>query len=363
MPEEIQPQVQEEVNNQPVTKSKSDFLTKIAFFIFWSLLGLVLITLLDGLLHSLDQIRFTPREQFSFDFSHQLEALRLFGVWIIGVLAVGSLITYFVSKSARLSRVALILIATLTIGFSALAYFVSLQPCEGLGCIGIGFSLWFAEAWLFIAAGSLPILYMSSSKEISLAKNKRFWLSGLVVLLGISILWFFTTSYIRGESAKKVSTAKSEIQQVYSDPNFPVFEPSYLPPSVGEVGHEWVADRQSSVEYIRWYLYGGCTCFEISQEKSNVPQTPNDYLGKDISEINKTQEIYADDDTFTSSYEMLTINEEKAFYYSEKSNFGRENTLYLYPEGVRIKLSVNISQAQLSKEQLIKIAESLKKVN
>ena len=365
MPEGMQQQIQEVAASQPTSKSKLDFLSKIGFFIFWLVVAIVLIILLDSFSHGFDQLRFTPRKGFSLDFSYQLEILRAFGVWIIGIIVVGSLITYFVSKSVVISKIFLILVLILTVGFSALAYYVSRQPCEGLGCIGIGFSLWFAEATWFIAAGSLPILYISSIKGTNLVKNKRFWLSGLVVLLGISILWFFTTSYLRAESSKKVSTAKSEVQQVYSDPNFPVFDPTYLPSAVGDVGHEWVADRENSTEYIRNYSYSyGKTralAFNLIETKPKVPKSDEAYFQEDLTKLNEKQKKFTDSDSFAYNAEGLIVAGYPAIFYYQ---YGKYPSLYLYREGVRIEISVNPgSDQQLSKEELIRIAESLKKVN
>jgi len=336
------------------------------FFIFF-LLSIILLSLLDTFFYSIDVVRFTPREQVSFDVSRSLRILQLFWIWLLGIFVVGSTIIYLVSRSVLLSKIFLRLISVVTIGFAILAYWVSIQPCGGFGCsIGIGLSLLFAEASWIIAGASVPILFLSVLRRTeNLLSDKKFWLTGILVLMGISILWFLTTSHLRAESAKRVSTAKSQIQNIYSDPTFPVYEPTYFPPSVGTVGHEWTANRTDSLEYIRRYHYGPTKVnnFEILETKPKAPKPNEQYFQEDLNELKAEQSRFAGYEFYKYDLEVITINGNPALIYTEHSFNKVLPILQLYVEGVRIKISMNVASEQLSKEELIRIAESLQRKN
>ncbi|MEK7617361.1 MAG: hypothetical protein AAB414_04875 [Patescibacteria group bacterium] len=346
---------------------RSGPLVVISLFLTLFILAAILLSFLDSYFQNIIQVRFTPREQVIFDFSHLFRRLQPFWVWLVGIFVIGSVVTYLISKSVLLSRIFVVLVSMTALGFAIFAYYVLSQPCEELGCIGSVFGLWLAEASWLIAGASIPILLSASLKDTSnLIKSKLLWMNTLITLICISLLWYITTSLLRAESTKTAATAQRQIQEIYSDQTFPVYEPSYLPPVVGKIGQEWTADRGDSVDYVRWYHYGPTKVlsFEILETKPKTSKTNDEYLQEDLRELQAKQEKFKDDELYAYNLEVITIKQSPALVYTEHSlQRAVVPVVQLYIEGVRIKISVNVGAEQLPKEELIKIAESLQRIN
>jgi hypothetical protein len=203
----------------------------------------------------------------------------------------------------------------------------------------------------------------------NLLSDKKFWLTGILVLIGISIIWFLTMSPVIVRSIKEFSIAKSQIQKIYSDPTFPVYEPTYLPPSVGKLENENVYDLGGYVLYSRVYRYGptGHDSFVIEELKPKVPKSNEQYFQEDLNVLKVRQSLFADNEFYKYNPEVITINGNPALIYPEDILGDKVFlALQLYVEGVRIRISVwayGLESEPLSKEELIKIAESLKRKN
>jgi hypothetical protein len=200
----------------------------------------------------------------------------------------------------------------------------------------------------------------------NLLSDKKFWLTEILVLIGILIIWFLTASPLIAESVRNFSIAKSQIQKIYSDPTFPVYEPTYLPPSVGKLRFEQVFVSADSVKYIRSYYYRSTkfNVFTIVETKPKVPKSNEQYFQEDLNELKARQSLFADNEFYKYNTEAITINGNPALIYPE---YILEDKVFLalqlYVEGVRISISVGLGSEPLSKEELIKIAESLKRKN
>lgn len=116
-------------------------------------------------------------------------------------------------------RLFLILIFSLAVVLTIFAFWVSLQPCEGLGCIGIGISLAIAEGWWLILAGALPILFaVSSEHKENILRTKELWITGILILFVVSSLWFFATSHVRVE--RPIAQQKSRDSKRIADMSY-----------------------------------------------------------------------------------------------------------------------------------------------
>lgn len=237
-------------------------------------------------------------------------------------------------------------------------------------CIVIGLILLIAELVWIISAGAVPILsYSSFDKTGSIFKSKKFWLSGIIMVFSIFLLWFFAISPIRVELVEKAEVASNEIQQLYSDPSFPIFKPRYLPPRVVELSHEYVQNWGEytpfpSTEYTRKYLYEfnsrKSNSFTIIQVKPQTILTDGEYFQKDY-------DSFLESSYYPSGYyqhEILTINGYPAYYTEFAEEKGSE--IFIFREGTKIVISLKTGgniRPLIPKEEMIKIAESLKKVN
>jgi hypothetical protein len=293
-------------------------------------------------------------------------------VWRLGIFMVGFIITYLASRSVLLSKVFLGLVSGAAIIFSIFLYLLfSGEPCgwlEGLRCSNI---ILFVEASWIIAGASATVPILLSNiwgRTENLLSDKKFWLTEILVLIGILIIWFLTASPLIAESVRNFSIAKSQIQKIYSDPTFPVYEPTYLPPSVGKLRFEQVFVSADSVKYIRSYYYRSTkfNVFTIVETKPKVRKSNEQYLQEDLNELKARQSLFADNEFYKYNPEVITINGNPALIYPEYI-FGDKVflALQLYVEGVRIRISVShdLESEPLSKEELIKIAESLKRKN
>lgn len=181
--------------NKP-SNTKVSFIATVSSSFIWFILTLLLISILDTYFSS--RIRFTSSVSIVSDFSQTLEALQLFWMWLLGIFIASTIITYFISKSSIFSKLFLGFICIAAVGLSMLAYWVSRQPCEDMGCVVILLSLWFAEGSWLIAAATLPTLFIATIKKQNVSlSNKTFWLIGASTLIAISLLWFFTTFHSR----------------------------------------------------------------------------------------------------------------------------------------------------------------------
>jgi len=386
----IQPSQQAEINPQQNLNqsgisniSTNQIVIKFLLFFLWSFLAIVILVLLEGYFGGLNQQRFTPREGFSFDFSYPIEALKESGVWLVIILLVSSVVASLVSKSVLLSRSLLTLIALVAFGGSIANYVSFQEDCEGLSCIGVVYSIWLSEATLIVAAGSVPILLYSSLKQTrNIITSKTFWLSGLLVLFGVSGLWSLSTSRLRGQITERSEVSKQEVQEIYSDSGIPVYEPTYFPPNVGKLGNEWVQDYRSkgvfntnpgrnwesnyggALEYKREYLYNDVLQFLITEYKLEKEITDEQFYQNDLNQLQQEiqESLNHPDPLFRKpnleNIESLKISNFPAIYYlSYKSP-----VLNVYRDGIRITIHVLADAKQIPKEEFIKVAESLKKV-
>jgi hypothetical protein len=224
------------------------------------------------------------------------------------------------------------------------------------------------SSWI-IAGASVPILLSNIwGRTENLLSDKKFWLAEILLL----IIWFLITFLIAlpqiAKSVKKLSIAKSQIQKIYSDPTFPVYKPTYLPPSVGKLRFEEVFDSADSVEYVRSYYYRSTkfNFFKIVETKPKVRKSNEQYLQEDLNELKARQSLFADNEFYKYNPEVITINGNPALIYPEYVLGDKVFlALQLYVEGVRIRISVphGLESEPLSKEELIKIAELLKRKN
>ena len=136
---------------------------------------------------------------------------------------------------------------------------------------------------------------------------------------------------------------------VDSTPGFPLFEPGYLPESVGGLVREEIRNLTLSVEYKRSYAYGNETGFYIFENKFYENKSDEKRMQSDFDDF-KSERWNIVQKTEVSGFPAL--------YVKERERYGR---LYVYREGCRILISVSPQDPQLSKDELEKIASSLKR--
>jgi len=344
---------------------------KLIPFLIWFIASFLLLRLLDSYLAAINQLRFTPQSGFSLDFAYALQTISGFWIWILGVFVVSYLVVHFVSRVVLASRILLVLLVIATIGVAFFANWVAKQPCEGLGCIGISISIMIAELVWIISASAIPLLVYSSFHETgSRLKSKKFWLSGVIMLFVISSLWFFATAPTKAVLEEKGETASEEIQQLYSDPSFPIFSPTYLPKRVIGLRHEYVIEWGQGLvgeytEYTRKYLYEFDSLkqnsFTITQEKPQATITDEEYFQVDYQQ-------YQENTAHRSDYQFqpLTINGYPAYYVQFGESYVGGSEISLFRDGVKITISLKAREnfkPVIPKDEMIKIAESLEKVN
>ena len=357
-----------------MSEKRFSLLAVIGLYSILFLLSLILLLLFDTLLAVINVASDTPSEPISVHLitrvlKGQVLLLRFHWILHLVIFVVGFTITCLVLKYASSPETFLRVISVAVIIFSIFRYLTLKQPCEGLECIYVGFILLFAEASWLIAGASVPILLLSIwGRTENLLSHKKFWLTEILVLISISIIWFLTTSPLIVRSVKNFSIAKSQIQKIYSDPTFPVYEPTYLPAFVGKLENEYVYDSGDYVLYMRVYRYGptGHVSFVIEELKPKVSKSNEQNLQEDLNELRARQSLFADNEFYKYNPEVITINGNPALIYPEDILGDKVFlVLQLYVEGVRIRISVpvGLESEPLSKEELIKIAESLKRKN
>ena len=365
----LKPCPERDVGSSPTRDTVKMNTKKFIPFLIWFIASFLVLGLLDSYLVAVNELRFTPRSGFSFDFSYTLQTISGFWIWILGVFVVSYLVVHFASRVVLVSRILLVLLIVATIGVAFLANWVARQPCEGLGCIGISISMLIAELVWIISASAVPLLVYSSFRETdTILKNKKFWLSGVVMLFSLSFLWFFATSPTKATLEEKGKVASEEIQQLYADSSFPIFEPGYLPERVVRLGHEYVIEWGQGLagaykEYTRKYLYQydtiQSTSFTITQEKPQNPISDDQYFQVVYDQYRKDTAHRPEDE-----FQTLTINGYPAYYVQFGESLGGE--VVVFRDGVKIVISLKAREnlkPVIPKDEMIKIVESLERVN
>jgi|SRR3989344_5359125 len=372
----------ESPNNLQTTAQKSTFFPTILAFCFSTFITFILLISIDIYLANLQQSFFTPRSGFSIN-TPLLFSLGKLTIWLIPVVAVFSLITHLIAKIKILSKITVGLLLLLSIGAGLALFIVSGIDCEGLGCIGIAFALLFAESSWLISGGAIPVLLVKGIREeSSLLKNKTFW--GVLILTSfmLSVTFFISSLNLQKFYKQRTEAKTQELEKVDKDPSIPVFEPEYLPPGVTELTNERVTDNRNTgvyntnpthlwerewnntLKYERTYLNNGVSSFIIEEHILGKPIDNFLYRENDFVELQQQIEKSLNHPVpefrkpNIEQVEKLTIDDSPAlfyFYYSKPY-------IHVYKDGVKIKIFVLGTSNQISKEELIKVAKSLKRI-
>jgi hypothetical protein len=356
--------------NKNMSEKKFSLLAVIGSYSISFLLFLILPLLLDTLVGVINVASYTPSEPISVHLitrvlEESIGFLKILWIWFLGTFVVGFIITYLASRSVLLSKVFLGLISGAVIIFSILLYWVLEESFAEPSLLFLALVL---SSWI-IAGASVPILLSNIwGRTENLLSDKKFWLAEILLLIIWFLIMFLITLPQIAKSVKNFSIAKSQIQKIYSDPTFPVYKPTYLPPSVGELRFEEVFDSVDSVEYVRSYYYRSTKFgfFKIVETKPKARKSNGQYLQEDLNELRARQPLFTDNEFYKYNPEVITINGNPALIYPEHILGDKVFlVLQLYVEGVRIRISVpyGFESEPLSKEELIKIAESLKRKN
>lgn len=356
-------------------QTKISFFLTLVIFLVWALLAIGLIVLLDSYLSGIQQKTFSPRNPFQLDFSYSIETLKDLWIILVGILLFGSLINAIISQWKLPSKVLLGLIVLISITLSIFALIVSLQECEGLSCLGIGYAVWLAEGSLIMTAGTIPPLSASILNLANPFLRKKFWLIGITTIIFTSVLWFTATAGLRAEFSKRIDVKQTDLEKVFKDPTFPVYEPIYLPPQITKLVTEdvdeirapasmpgspryWEVKWGGSVNYLRTYLNGQISDFKLTQTKLYQPITIKEFLKNDLDALHKIQQEKEDrqDPWNYQNIEKLFIGDSPAIFVSYRNS----PSIWIYKDNMRIVID---GSGKVPREELIKIAESLERMN
>jgi len=163
----------------------------VLFFVvlLWTTLAYVFSTV------SFELFRLLVRTEGSIDFSQLLRESVIDGFGLplpVSIVVLGiTIVLGIICGLKKIGRSVVGLFGPIFLVGSALAFFVFLQPCEGLGCIGHGLVVFIYQPLLFVAIAVLPIAWgsMRSDKGV----NTRFvvqsvYMGFLVIGIGVIIL-------------------------------------------------------------------------------------------------------------------------------------------------------------------------------
>ncbi len=176
----------------------------------------------------------------------------------------------------------------------------------------------------------------------------------------------------------RATTAKSEVEKIYTDVSMPVYEASYFPPQITKLAHERVQDIKApasmpdsprrwevkwggSTNYIRTYLNGEVSDFQVTQTKLYQPISLGEFVKNDLDALYQIQQeeqnpkIYYSGKSNYQNIERLNVGSSPTIFFLEYN----KPILYVYKENIRIEID---GAGKVPKEELIKFAESLRKV-
>ena len=196
-------------------------------------------------------------------------------------------------------------------------------------------------------------------------------LPGLTIFSVLAVSFFGTNtiqSIIKG--VNKSIEAKNRIMALYSDSNFPIYEPSSFPSGVGKLISESVyEDKNGATVYLRTYSYefNGIDVFSIKQVK---PKEPVSAIVS-LEELRKTAEKNKRENLNGRSkvdYKSLIVDGQSVFLYMiQRKNGDLHRMMYVLYDNMWIEVSVPSqvlhTSGNLSESDLLRLAESLNRTN
>ncbi|MCH7605162.1 DUF4367 domain-containing protein [Patescibacteria group bacterium] len=365
----------EEENSTALPENKIRLRTVIGAFFLWFILAvLVWVFLGPYMIQVVVRGLLSPQETMDFlEAAYKIRiANSLSTPLLVGTFLVGTILTYLISRSVQFSRILLALIAVAAVGLTVYTRWV-VSVAEGLGgAIAAGLILLIAQTSWIIAAGAFPILVATLSKQSgNLLTSRKFWATGILMLIGILVAQYFIASPGIAESLRVEQSGEKEIQNFYNNPEFPIYEPSYLPLGVEGVLSE-IAGRDAfgGLFYRREYHSDSSSRVYLIIEVTKLkdPKTDEVFFQENLEfregfkqkaiELRESG-IPRWENVFIAEVESMTIGQNPVLYYTESTG---GTVLEVYRDGVQIRIDTAYGSA-LPKEELIKIAESLQRID
>lgn len=336
------------------------FIGVLILSIFYSLIGVWI-----------EQLKNLPRENLISYIFYLNGAQLLIEVFVESVFSIllyslipiiiGFAVTIIACTRVKLAKV--VIIANLLLLLLSVVMVISLSNgINGYGIESAGFTIIGITAFWIAGVASLITL-------IATTASNSFPLKFIPVLAACAILMLSTSILLLSlpDSFKRSNEVKNKILELYADPEFPIYEPLYLPVGVGELKTESAyVNEDSSISYLRIYNYKFEIIgrFMIKQTKPKGHISAKDNLNSLINEI----ENVSPRRTINVDYKVLTANNQPALIYTIQRRSGEiDRMLYIFYDDMWIEASVpnqigGIS-GDLSEEDLIKLAESFRRVD
>lgn len=233
----------------------------------------------------------------------------------------------------RLSKTLFFVITVLFLLLSALTLLTFLQECTGLSCMGQGIMGSFETIGIFVAASLLPILWFSKKGFVS---PKEIFIKGLPVFIVVILLGVLSMSPFLAERISLIIKNSKEISKVKTETT--LLEPNYLPSIVGKRVLE-----TSNYGTEIWWQY---RCNEIVA--FHIRQAP---VPKNFNIISMSQGKLST---------AVSINGNMGYYIESGPSSDISSQQLIWESAESVIIIQTLSACILPKEELVRIAESMK---
>ncbi|MDP2638410.1 MAG: hypothetical protein Q8P26_05100 [Candidatus Levybacteria bacterium] len=362
---------------------------RFLIFIFWSFLGFVTVQLiLFVMAFAANALKnatiLNPLVYSSLLMFFKLPFLgdNIPGKPLLLFLAISSLMSLISYKKTLRLIVGELIIGCVAIS-SGLLFILTLQKCGAGGGFACGvvwnMLLLIASAFWILAAGSISLFKFSSEKKSLSFFSKERLRFGFLSLLIIFVVGILSTSNLIRHGYDNSNRKTQQLNQMYADKSFAIFKPTYLPPIIDKNSRDesgvigiGVNGTKEKAYFLTYYSSKSIVEYQGRKYKARLSITQGDFKGSDEERFQDDFTYQYDliikykDDNGPHNYykgdriEKLTIKNYPAYYYFD-NGIAKNGKLLLYREGTQIRM--DSTNYNFSKEELIKIAESLERIN